>query len=575
MSIRLLDDHLINKIAAGEVIERPASVVKELLENAIDAGASRIAVRITGGGTTSIEVEDDGKGIPLNEIALAFQRHATSKLSSADDLQQIVTMGFRGEALPSIAAVARVKVYSRCAGEPGLFFHIEGGRIMACEEYNAVPGTRMLVEDLFYNTPARKNFQKSPVSEGIFIHDLVGRYALARPDISISFSSQGRLYFKTPGNGQLRDAIIAVHGASLAEQLLPFAYQGENICLSGFLSRPELKKPNRKWQYFYVNTRPIRSPLLYRAVEQAYQGMLVSREFPVTIINVNIDPKMVDVNVHPQKSEIRFRRDQDIFRTVHEVLRSCLQEYQVKISSYRHPPDDAAVTTDLAESVSSGWISTGIPSFQNYKPRVSLPPRAVKTDTTITVPTADSGNIKIIGQFLQSYIIAEVDQELYIIDQHAAHERILFNRLLKQDKVHRRTSQELAFPQVLELSALQMEILQEHSEFFSSLGFDLGLLGHNTVIIRAVPAGLNGHEEETIIEMLDSPQAEEKEQWSSKALISMACRQAVKAGQALEPAEIKAIVEDLLDTPNYKYCPHGRPTLIKISLEDMERMFKR
>lgn len=309
MSIRLLDDHLINKIAAGEVIERPASVVKELLENAIDAGASRIAVRITGGGTTSIEVEDDGKGIPLNEIALAFQRHATSKLSSADDLQQIVTMGFRGEALPSIAAVARVKVYSRCAGEPGLFFHIEGGRIMACEEYNAVPGTRMLVEDLFYNTPARKNFQKSPVSEGIFIHDLVGRYALARPDISISFSSQGRLYFKTPGNGQLRDAIIAVHGASLAEQLLPFAYQGENICLSGFLSRPELKKPNRKWQYFYVNTRPIRSPLLYRAVEQAYQGMLVSREFPVAIINVNIDPKMVDVNVHPQKSEIRFRRD--------------------------------------------------------------------------------------------------------------------------------------------------------------------------------------------------------------------------------------------------------------------------
>ena len=202
MSIRLLDDHLINKIAAGEVIERPASVVKELLENAIDAGASRIAVRITGGGTTSIEVEDDGKGIPLNEIALAFQRHATSKLSSADDLQQIVTMGFRGEALPSIAAVARVKVYSRCAGEPGLFFHIEGGRIMACEEYNAVPGTRMLVEDLFYNTPARKNFQKSPVSEGIFIHDLVGALCFGPPGISRFHSAaRGVCTLKPPATG--------------------------------------------------------------------------------------------------------------------------------------------------------------------------------------------------------------------------------------------------------------------------------------------------------------------------------------------------------------------------------------
>ena len=575
MSIRLLHDHLINKIAAGEVIERPASVVKELLENAIDAGASRIAVRITGGGGLSIEVEDDGEGIPLNEISLAFQRHATSKLSSVDDLQQIITMGFRGEALPSIAAVARVKVFSRCAGEPGLFFHIEGGRILACEEREAVPGTRMLVEDLFYNTPARKHFQKSPVSEGIFINELVGRYALARPDISISFSNEGRLYYKTPGNGQLRDAIIAVHGSSLMEQLLPLSYEGENISLSGYISRPELKKSNRKLQCFYINCRPIRSPLLYRAVDQAYQGMLVSREFPVAIINIVIDPGQVDINVHPQKNEVRFRKDHDVFRAVHEVIKNRLQEHQVGISGYQRVAHEAAAGTDLAEAISGGWISGGIPAFQNYKPAFQPKPRTLEPDPVIRYQDPATAAVNIIGQFRQSYILAEIDRVLYIVDQHAAHERIIFNRLLDRDQAQARECQELVFPVVIELSTLKVELLQEQSEFFRSLGFDLGLLGHNTAVIRAVPAGLSGHEEQTIVEMLDAPQPEGKDQWRVKALMRMACQQAVKAGQLLNQAEMAQLIMELLDTPDYKYCPHGRPTLIKISSEDLEHMFKR
>lgn len=575
MSIRLLRDDLINKIAAGEVIERPASVVKELLENAIDAGASRIAVRISGGGGRSIEVEDDGAGIPLSEIPLAFQRHATSKLSSENDLHQIITMGFRGEALPSIAAVARVEVASRCRDEKGLYFNIEGGKILACEERQASPGTTMLVEDLFYNTPARKQFQKSVVSEGIFINEMVGRYALARPDISISFSSEGRLYYKTPGNGQLRDAIIAVHGSSLMEQLLDFTYEGERISLSGYISAPELKKSNRKLQLFYINHRPIRSPLLYRAIDQAYQGMLVSREFAAAIVHITIEPEAVDVNVHPQKLEVRFRNDHEVFRAVHEVLKNRLSEYQVGFSGYKHYSTETAAATELAEAISNHWIGGGIPAFQSYRPQPSATTQTPAAVPPMVAPINNHDNVKIIGQFHDSYILAEIEQAMFIVDQHAAHERIIYNRLSEIHQDTKQPVQELIFPITLELSALQIDLLQEQAGFFQSLGFDLDLLGHNTIIIRAVPAGLKGFEEETIVEMLDATQPEAREQWRSHAVITMACHQAVKAGQTLNQAEMVNLIIDLLNTPDYKYCPHGRPTLIKISWQDMERMFKR
>ncbi len=575
MSIRLLRDELINKIAAGEVIERPASVVKELLENAIDAGASRIAVRISGGGSRSIEVEDDGQGIPLAEVPLAFQRHATSKLSSESDLQQILTMGFRGEALPSIAAVAKVQVYSRHADEAGMYFRIEGGKTLACEERQSLPGTRMLVEDLFYNTPARKHFQKSPVSEGIFINELVGRYALARPDISISFSSEGRLYYKTPGNGELKDAIIAVHGSSLMEQLLAFTYEGDKISLSGYISRPELKKSNRKLQLFYINHRPIRSPLLYRAVDQAYQGVLVSREFPVAIVNLSIDPEAVDVNVHPQKIEVRFRRDQEVFRAVNEVLKNRLGEYQVSFNGYKHSRDESAAGTDLAEAIAKHWISGSLPSFQNHRQYPMPPPKTIQAESQPGPEHNDARSLDIIGQFHDAYILAEIDQSLFIVDQHAAHERIIFSRLLEGQNEKDQARQELMFPIVLELSVAQTDLLQEQLAFFAGLGFDIDLLGHNTIIIRAVPAGLNGQEERTVVEMLDAAHLEAGDQWRRNALISMACHQAVKAGQSLSRAEMLNLMADLLDTPDYKYCPHGRPTLIRISSQDMERMFKR
>ncbi len=574
MSIRLLQDDLINKIAAGEVIERPASVVKELLENAIDARPSRIAVRISGGGGRSIEVEDDGQGIPLAEISLAFQRHATSKLSSESDLQQILTMGFRGEALPSIAAVAKVQVYSRHAEENGLFFHMEGGKMQACEPRECLPGTRMLVDDLFFNTPARKHFQKSSVSEGICINELVARYALARPDISISFSSEGRLYYKTPGNGQLKDAVIAVYGSSFLEQLLPFTYEGEKITLSGYISRPEFKKSNRKLQVFYINHRPIRSPLLYRAIDQACQGFLVSREFPVAIVNITIDPQEVDVNVHPQKTEVRFRRDQEVFRAVYEALKNCLEEYQVSFRGYKLSNAEGYAGTGLAEAMANQWISGGIPSFQSCAPPSAPPVRTKQTEPEPQIAPEDVNSLNIIGQFHNSYILAEIERSLFIVDQHAAHERIMFNRW--QESQHSvQPCQELMFPIILELSVSQIDLLQEQHRFFTELGFDIDILGHNSIIIRGVPPGLNGHEEETVVEMLYASEPGGREQWRQKAIISMACHQAIKAGQNLSRAEMFNLIKDLLAGPDHKYCPHGRPTLIKISSQDMERMFKR
>lgn len=575
MSIRPLRDELINKIAAGEVIERPASVIKEALENAIDAGATRIAVRISGGGSQFMEVEDDGQGIPLEEIPLAFQRHATSKLSSEQDLQHILSMGFRGEALPSIAAVARVQVFSRSAGEAGVFYHIEGGQVLAYEGRETMPGTRIVVEDLFFNTPARKHFLKSPVSEGVFINELVGRYALARPDISLSFSSEGRLYFKTPGNGKLRDAIVAIYGHTMMEKLLSFTYTGQDVAISGYLSIPEFKKSNRKMQCFFVNRRPIRSPVLYRAVDQAYQGMLVSREFPVALVSIAINPEQVDVNVHPQKSEVRFRKDQDVFRVVYEVLKNRLQDYQVGVSGYKPSDFEAAASQDVAEAASSPMFSAGLPGFRRQNTFSQARPCAIESVGEIPAIIEGGPDIGIIGQYGEAYILAEIDHTLFIVDQHAAHERILYSRLLDQDRNRSRESQELMFPIVMQLSALQTDLLQEQGAFFSALGFDLDFLGHNTVVIRAVPAGIKGQEEATVMEMLEAPRPQDRDQWRRQALISMACKQAVKSGQSLNQAEMAKLMLDLLQTPDYKYCPHGRPTLIQISWQDMERMFKR
>ncbi|NLB51885.1 MAG: DNA mismatch repair endonuclease MutL [Syntrophomonadaceae bacterium] len=322
MAIKLLSDEVINKIAAGEVIERPASIVKELIENSIDAGASLINVRILNGGIDEIQVEDNGAGIEHDQLTTAFLRHATSKLAREEDLYAIGTMGFRGEALPSIASVSRIELYTKTYAAAGSKCLVEGGMIKKLERYPTAEGTKIIIRDLFYNTPVRKTFLKSPVSEGNNIYDTVCKYALAYPEISFVFDNQKKTQFKTPGNGILRDTVFTLFGSDMNQFLIEVDEKGSQFSLQGLISKPEYKRNNRKLGFFFVNKRPVKSPILNRAMDNAYRGLLVSREFPVFFLSLTAVPESIDVNIHPQKSEVRFRDEQTVIRFVSGVVKN-------------------------------------------------------------------------------------------------------------------------------------------------------------------------------------------------------------------------------------------------------------
>lgn len=579
MSIRLLEDNLINKIAAGEVIERPASVVKELLENAIDAGASRITVSISGGGLTSIEVEDDGGGIPFEEVPLALLRHATSKIRDENDLFNIHTMGFRGEALPSIASVSRMNIYSCCTGEEGVSAQVEAGRIVEHAIYPSPRGTRIVVEDLFYNTPARRKFMKSPVAEGIRINELVNSYALAWPEISFSLRSEKKPYFKTPGNGILLDTLVSLYGRDFTEYLEEIEYRGQHIAISGLVSSPEVKKVNRKQQQFFINRRPVRSALLYRAVETAYRGKLLSREYPVCCVSISMPPEDVDVNVHPQKSEVRFRDEQEVFRAVFQVIQARLdsQDYQ-----FHHSASACKTMTStplsgegykLLEPAGPFYVEQAFDAMGLSRLMEAAVP-AIETEGSDLTAGQSRGLFRILGQYGNSYILMEMDHALWIIDQHAAHERIIFSKLLQLDH-DAACTQDLVFPQTVQLSGLQMRLLEEQQEFLNSLGFHIQPLGHREAVIRSVPATVKGYEQDTVYDLLDLLAEGETPDLKTRVLASMSCKAAVKAGQVLNRHEMENMVVDLLNSRDYKYCPHGRPTIIRLADEELQKMFKR
>lgn len=587
MTIRLLEENLINQIAAGEVIERPGSIVKELLENSIDAGSGRINVGIVQAGLESIEVEDDGEGISYEELPLAFLRHATSKIQSENDLSAIVTMGFRGEALPSIASVARVDIYSSRGHNDPVHARIEGGQLLEIEHYPSARGTKIIVKDLFYNTPARKKFLKSPVTEAGNVYETVCKYALARPDIAFAYRNEKKQYFKTPGNGQLRDAIIAVFGKDYNQNLLDVNFRGYSYSLSGLISTPAVSRLNRKNQFFFVNNRPIRSPMLYKAVDTAYRGLLVSREQPVIILHLTIPPEQLDVNVHPQKSEVRFRDEKAVFKMINEVLRSALDSQDVadaaawttrspagRKENYSYQPvKKLGPEWVVVESLPGEFASSGhsiIPTPPTKREGLE-PPIATKLP-----PWEDNGRqFRIIAQTLNSYIIMEEDESLWMVDQHAAHERIMYSRLKEIYSGTDAISQTLAFPLSLELSGPQAEVVESNLDFFADLGFSIELMSYNSIAVRSVPVFLAGQEKESIIEIIDILSEGKNVDLREAAIIKMACRQAVKAGSRLNHQEMETIMEELLRVENYMNCPHGRPTMIKLSRRELDRMFKR
>lgn len=576
MVIRLLDDHLINKIAAGEVIERPASVVKELVENAIDAGSRRIAVQIANGGSDRIEVVDDGQGIPADEVLLALERHATSKIAGEDDLSAIATMGFRGEALPSIASVSRLQIYTQYGQEPGVRVTMNGGRDVSHQPFSTAPGTKVVIEDLFFNTPARKKFLKSMVSEAVQVHDVMCRLALARPDISFSYANERKLYFKTPGNGDLRDTVISIYGRDFTANFIDLDWSGERYQVRGLISKPEFRRLNRKNQIFYVNQRLIKNPMLARALDEGYRGSLLAREYPAVFLFIDMPPDEVDVNVHPQKTEVRFRDDKAIFQLVSQAIKATLAGPDQSDPPHRNQSWRSATPFPFVYRPKEQMYSDSLLIAESG---LLLVDREKETGSGLggrigNQPNQDSALV-VIGQCFDGYIIVEMGEAVWLVDQHAAHERILFHLLREQGRGQYNLGQVLTFPQVFDLSSTAMDALHNQQAVLEEMGFDIEPLGPNSVILRGAPPALQGQEITFINECLEILDREQSLDFKDELYAMMACKQAVKSGDRLSRAEMMLLINDLCQTPDYKHCPHGRPTMIEISRQELEKRFKR
>jgi DNA mismatch repair protein MutL len=568
MTIKILDKATINQIAAGEVVERPASVVKELAENALDAGASQIGVEIRGGGISSIKVTDNGRGIPPGEVELAFERHATSKIRSAGDLQDINSLGFRGEALPSIAAVGEVELTTCFEGEKaGTLISLEGGAVTQKRAQSRTQGTTVIVRNLFKKVPARLKFLKSIATETGHVANVVSQYALAYPEVAFRLAVDGRESLKTSGGGKLIDAIIDVYGVGLAAKMLPIAAADEvwqggpalDIKVTGMVGAPELGRASRDFLSFFVNRRWVSHRLLSYAVEEAYSGLLMTGRHPVAVIDIRLLPGEVDVNIHPAKSEVKFRNDGDVFRSVQRAVRRSLvaQSPVPRIEEVIAPYRSVPPATPILQG--KGEVGATAPLFETAPPLMA------------SLPV-----LRAVGQVMNKYIVAEGPDGLYLIDQHAAHERIRFDRVKRQREARKPEVQGLLAPVALEVTPRQDAVVRSCLDDLKEYGFTVESFGERTYLVRAVPALVAGDDWPAMLrEMLDTLAVEEKSKWQERIIASIACHGAIKSGQALNEAEMGSLVRQLEETTNPHTCPHGRPTVIKLSDAQLEREFGR
>ncbi len=575
MPIRLLPPEVAGKIAAGEVVERPASVVKELIENSIDAGATDIRIEIREGGRRLIRVADNGCGIPADEVALAFARHATSKLTTVTDLNSIATLGFRGEALASIAAVSRVTLLTRPREQAmGHFLRVEGGQITHQEGRGCPAGTIVSVEHLFHNVPARLKFLRQPQTEAGHIHDVVTHYALAFPAIRFHLIADDRPAFQSGGNGNRYDVLIAILGLEVAEQMLALEEPEEapsGLSISGFVGSPALHRANRNYISFFVNRRWVQDRSLSHAVVQAYYTLLPVGRQPVAVLFVDLNPAEVDVNVHPTKREVKFRDGQKVFAAVQRAVRHTLVERAPVPTPAHVPPTWPTVGWERREALlTAGQEATTRQAVMDWY-RTDQEPQPVGP---VRLPL-----LRVIGQVGQTYIVAEGPQGLYLVDQHAAHERVLYEQMLAGYKRQAVASQALLEPLLLDLDPILTGVLAEHLELLTQIGFAMEPFGGTSYLLRAVPSILVGPDVRAavidVLEMLrqgDDPlalQAEER-------LIAAVCkRAAVKAGQTLSHDEMQRLIRQLEQCESPRTCPHGRPTVIHFSVERLEREFGR
>lgn len=642
--INVLDQQTINQIAAGEVIERPASVVKELVENAVDAGASAVTVEIKDGGISFIRVTDNGCGIEKNQVPVAFLRHSTSKIKSALDLMTVSSLGFRGEALSSIAAVSQVELVTRVAGElTGTRYVIWGGEEKSIEEIGAPEGTTFLVRNLFYHTPARKKFLKTPQTEAGYIAVLMERMALSRPDISFRLIVNNQTKLHSSGNHKVKDLLYQLYGREITSNLLPVRAQLTGLKVSGFIGKPILARGNRNYQHYFINGRYVRSNMISKAIEDAYQGRLMQHKYPFTVLYLEIEPDRIDVNVHPTKMELRFDNNEQVYKDVYEALTAAFagkelipemkmdtaDELRTESKTERAPEPfehnrianllqetggyKTVPKAEFAEKTSVNKVGTvdkkapdhrpvsgprpiGEPVKSETKPYIPVTNKSLDVQvTTPSVPQKAPEQLsffeeklltqtsrmkyRFIGQLFDTYWLIQSGDELMIMDQHAAHEKVLYERFLKKIKAKKEIyTQAMNPPAVITLSAVEENLLAQHREAFVQMGFEVEPFGGKEYALYGVPADLPRVKPQDFFkDILDglSDCGVSDSVMIMETIASMSCKAAVKGNHAMSLPEAEKLVDELMTLDNPFSCPHGRPTIIRMSKYELEKKFSR
>lgn len=631
--IHILDEDTINQIAAGEVVERPKAVVKELIENSIDAKATAITVEIKEGGLSFIRITDNGTGISKDDIPLAFMRHATSKIKSAEDLFDIKSLGFRGEALSSIAAVSQVELITK---EPsslnGYRYIIEGGVEKSLDEIGCPDGTTVIVRNLFYNTPARRKFLKSAKTEGGYINDMMEKLILSHPGISFRFIMNGKLILQSSGNNNIKDILYHIYGRDISRELLYVEYSLNNSKISGYIGKPALNRGNRNFMNYFINGRYIKNNVITKAIEDAYQTYMMQHKYPFTSLYYEINPTFLDVNVHPQKLELKLKNSDEIYEMTYRVIKKALSENELipHISLSEDEGKKMPEYKKLPEPFEKNRLSQlkALETLASHDNNDSKPVRFVKESVTYKAPekipaygndneispstitgTLKNGpeakqldlftnnnnnfepvpflsqkalpNHRIIGQVFSTYWLVEYKNDLYIIDQHAAHEKVLYERIIAAARENRHTSQMLMPPIVLTLSLNEQEAISAHEKELKQLGYEIEHFGGNEFSLRAVPADLYGLSDKNLfLEFIDElAQDISVRQPSPESLLektaTLACKAAVKANHEFSFEEASALINELLSLENPYNCPHGRPVIISMSKYELEKKFKR
>lgn len=557
--INILSEEVVQQIAAGEVVERPFSVVKELVENAIDAGAKNIAVEIKNGGKKLIRVTDDGSGMAKEDTILCWKRHATSKIKNAGDLNEIKTLGFRGEALAAVGAVSRLEIITRTEkDEVGTLLKIEGGKEIAVHAHGCSVGTQIKVEDLFFNTPARLKFLRSTSTETARILDIIFTFALAYPKIGFKFSQNGRFLISENSN-DMKTRIVSLLGKEYEDALIDVNKEHHLFKINGVVSKPSSNRATKDMQFLFVNGRSISDKILSHAVISAYDTLIPQRRWPVVVLFVSIDPRYVDVNVHPTKREIRWSNSQPIHDGIKDTIRESLNIHSAK--TYSLPPAATSSGVGKIIPISREQVTTQKEPISVHEEQISW-----------NMPA-----LTVFGQFNNSYIIAEWQRKMVIVDQHAAHERILFEKLSKKEKILL-SSQGLLIPLRIELNSVEYEVLKQHANELESFGFEVAEFGSNDFVIHTVPSVLNGKDVKVVIKDLLAEFTKEEVvsriSITDRIIKTIACRAAVMAGKTMEQTEMQKLVADLVQS-NSPYCPHGRPAMVNFSLKEIEKLFQR